>query len=171
MASLTEELINVLQNEQDIYNELIPITESKTRIIIKNDLNSLQEITEKEQIAVERLNSLEHKREEVIINIGTVLSRDPKTLNLRTMVKILEKRPEEQKILAALHDSLTKSIKRLTDANERNKALIDQSLEMIQFEMNLIQSTRMAPGSGNYTKGASRVEMQAAQTGMFDAKQ
>ena len=87
------------------------------------------------------------------------------------MVKILEKRPEEQKKLAELYDLLTAAIKRLSEVNERNKMLINQSLEMIQFEMNLIQSTRMAPGSSNYNKQASSFDMPAASSGMFDAKQ
>ena len=171
MASLTEELINVLQKEQEIYQQLIPITEQKTKVIIQNDLKALQEITEQEQQAVEQLNALERRREEIIINMGTVLNRDPKTLKLKNMVKLLEKRPEEQKKLAELYDLLTASIRRLSEINERNKTLINQSLEMIQFEMNLIQSTRMAPGSSNYNKQASSFDMPAASSGMFDAKQ
>ena len=171
MASLTEELIGVLRKEQEIYQQLIPITEKKTKVIIQNDLKSLQEITESEQKAVERLNALERRREEVIVNMGTVLNRDPRTLKLKNMVKLLEKRPEEQKQLAELYDSLTASIRRLSEINERNKTLINQSLEMIQFEMNLIQSARMAPGSSNYNKQASSFDMPAASSGMFDAKQ
>mgnify|MGYP006789342631 FL=1 len=171
MASLTEELIQVLQEEQDIYQQLTPIAEEKTKVIIKNDLQSLQEITAREQQAVEKLNALERRREEIIVNMGTVLNRDPRTLKLKNMVKILEKRPEEQRKLAELYDCLTASIKRLSEVNERNKVLINQSLEMIQFEMNLIQSTRMAPGSSNYNKQASSFDMPAASSGMFDAKQ
>lgn len=171
MASLTEELIDVLEKEDAVYKQLIPITEEKTKVIIKNDLDALQAITDKEQDAVERLSALEKKRGEIMINMGTVLNRDPKTLKLRTMVELLAKRPAEQKRLAVLHDSLTAQIKHLAALNDKNKMLIDQSLEMIQFEMNLIQNTRMVPGTGNYTRGASTVDMPIAGTGMFDAKQ
>ena len=86
MASLTEELISVLTEEQDVYRELIPISEQKTKVIIQNDLQSLQEITEREQQAVEKLNMLERRREEVVVNMGTVLNRDPRTLKLKNMV-------------------------------------------------------------------------------------
>ena len=171
MASLTEELIRVLQEEQELYRNLIPIAEEKTRVIVKNDLQALQEITAREQQAIEQLNALERRREEVIVNMATVLNRDPRTLKLKNMVKLLEKRPEEQKKLAELYDLLTASIRRLSEINERNKVLINQSLEMIQFEMNLIQSTRMAPGSGNYNKQASAFDVPAGASGMFDAKQ
>ncbi len=171
MASLTEELINVLEKEHEAYDRLIPITERKTRVIISGDLEELQKITDEEQSVVDQVSALEKKREEIIINMGTVLNRDPKTLKLKMMVKLLEKRPQEQKRLANLHDLLSAQLKRVAAQNDKNKMLINQSLEMIQFELNLIQSSRMTPGTGNYTKGASTVDVPVAGTGMFDAKQ
>ncbi len=171
MASLTEELIYILQSELDTYEELLPIVEKKTRIIVENDLQTLRDITEKEQIAVERVQSLERKREEVIKNMATVMNKKPGDLSLKNVIKLLDKRQDEQLKLSRLHDSLTGIIKRLQVINERNSSLIKQSLEMIEFNLNLIQSTRMAPGNSNYTRGASRFEMQDYRTGMFDAKQ
>jgi len=90
---------------------------------------------------------------------------------MKAIITLLENQPEEQKELTLIHDSLTNTINQLVELNKKNKSLIQQSLEMIEFNMNLIQSTRMSPGSTNYTKGASQFEMPAAQTGMFDAKQ
>ena len=51
-----------------------------------------------------------------------------------------------------------------------NKKLIEQSLEMISYNMNILQSTRIVPGN-NYTRNAGQWDMTASQTGMFDAKQ
>ncbi|ABX40691.1 flagellar protein FlgN [Lachnoclostridium phytofermentans] len=171
MASLIQELITTLREEEQLYQEMIPIAAKKTRVIIDNDLASLQQITEEEQVTVEKVNALERKREEVIVNIGTVINRKSDTLTMKTIITLLENQPEEQKELSLIHDSLTTTINQLVELNHKNKSLIQQSLEMIEFNMNLIQSTRMSPGSTNYTKGASQLEMPAAQTGMFDAKQ
>lgn len=63
MASLIEELVAVMESEDAIYRDLIPVAENKTRIIIDNDLQALQEITAQEQRIVERINALERKRE------------------------------------------------------------------------------------------------------------
>lgn len=171
MASLIEELVMVLKQEEEIYKSLLPVVEQKTQIIIRNDLTALQKITEQEQFAVERINALEHKRDEVIVNMGIVLSRDPRTLTLKKLIGLLDRQPKEQKELTLLHDSLTMILKKLSDANLRNQSLIEQSLEMIEFNMNLIQSTRMSPGSGNYTKNAYESSASVGQTGMFDARQ
>ena len=171
MAGLIDELVNTMSQENDIYKELIPIAEEKTRVIIKNDLDALQKITEQEQLTIEKINALEKKREEVVINIGTVLSRDPKELNMKALIKIMGKQPEEQKALSRIHDELGETLRRLVTINDRNKELINQSLEMIEFNMNLIQSTRMAPGVNNYTRSAGESSIRQAGTGMFDAKQ
>ncbi|HHU74485.1 MAG TPA: flagellar protein FlgN [Clostridiales bacterium] len=171
MASLLEELIGVLDKELDLYQNLIPVSEEKTRIIVRNDLNGLQEITAKEQAVVDSIRALERRREEIMANIKTVLNRKSDQLNLGTLIQILDKQPEEQKKLSALHDNLKNTIGRLTEINARNKTLIEQSLEMIEFNMNFIQSTRMAPGNNTYTRGASQYGNDSYQAGMFDAKQ
>ncbi|WFR56811.1 flagellar protein FlgN [Anaerocolumna sp. AGMB13025] len=171
MASLIEELIDTLQQEYEIYKKLIPIAENKTEVIVSNDLITLQDITEREQAMIEAINALERKRDEVVINIGTVVNKDPGTIHIRTVIQILEKQPKEQKQLSEIHDNLKNTIQRLVEINNHNKSLIQQSLEMIEFNMNFIQSTRMSPGNLSYNKGASQFDMPSLQTGMFDAKQ
>lgn len=171
MASLIEELIDVLEQEYQLYKELIPIADGKTQIIVKNDLNSLQEITSKEQNAIDQISSLEHKREAVMLNIKTVINRKSKEFSLKDLIGLLDKQPKEQKALSMIHDNLKVTIQRLVAINNRNQSLIQQSLEMIEFNMNFIQSTRMSPGNNTYTKRASRYDAQMRGTGMFDAKQ
>jgi flagellar biosynthesis/type III secretory pathway chaperone len=171
VASLIDELIDVLEQEYDIYKQLIPIVEEKTKVIVKNDLIALQDITDKEQLAVDHVGALEHRRDIIMNNIKTVLSRRSGDLTLSTLIKLMEKQPQQQKALSLIHDKLKDTIQRLDKANNRNKLLIQQSLEMIEFNMNFIQSTRMSPGNNTYTRKASEYMAQTQGTGMFDAKQ
>ena len=171
MASLIDELIDILEKEYEVYQQLIPIANEKTQVIVKNDLTSLQEITGKEQSAVDRINSYERKREAVMLNIKTVINRKAQEFNLKTLIELMEKQPKEQKALSIIHDNLKDTIQNLIEINSRNKHLIQQSLEMIEFNMNFIQSTRMSPGNNTYTKSASQYVAQERGTGMFDAKQ
>ena len=171
MASLIDELIDTLEKEYEIYQQLIPVAEEKTQVIVKNDLSSLHEITAKEQLAIDKINALENKRETVMMNIKTVINRKSDSINLKTLISLLEKQPREQKALSKIHDKLKDTIHRLVQVNDRNRSLIQQSLEMIEFNMNFIQSTRMSPGNNTYTRSASQYEAQAQGTGMFDAKQ
>lgn len=173
MASLIDELITVLQQEEEIYRSLIPVSEKKTEILVRRDMKLLQEVTEQEQALLDQAAALGHKRESVIQNMGTVLNRPSQDLNLVRLIDLLAKQPEEKKRLSTLHDSLVQVMKRLVDVNEKNKDLIENSLEMIEFNMNFIQSTRMSPGNNNYDKNATSAN--SADTGYsagsFDAKQ
>lgn len=169
VASLMEDLITVLSAETVLYEQLLPIAEQKTRIIVENDLEKLEKITAEEQTFVDKVTVLEKKRMEIMFNIGTVINRNPEHLKIKDIIKFLERQPKEQKELSMLHDKLKQTVEKLMEANSRNKTLILQSLEMVEFNMNFVQSTRMAPGNNNYTKMAtSMVDGSGMQMRTFD---
>ena len=170
MASLMQELIATLRKEQAAYQELLPVVEQKTQAIIANDLQKVQSITEVEQAAIGKISGLEQKRTEIMKNISVVLNKKVSDLTLPNLIKLLERQPQEQEALAQIHTELRALLKRLSEVNGHNKNLIEQSLEMISYNMNLLQSTRIVPGN-NYTRNAGQWDMTASQTGMFDAKQ
>lgn len=170
LASLIDELLETLNEEKEIYEELAPISERKTQVLIKEDLEELKEITDKEQFLVDKVSIVDRKREKVIKNISVVLNKDPKELDLATLGNILCKQPDERKKLDQIHDSLKKIMSRLVIANEQNKELIENSLGMIEFNMNYIKSTRMSPGNNNYNRNAATSYTDSSRGG-FDAKQ
>ena len=171
MASLIEELINILEEEYKIYSSLIPIANEKTQVIVDNNIAALQEITAKEQKAIDKITALEHKRGKVMEDIKTVLGKKGENLNLKALIELLKGQEKEQKVLAQLHDKLKDTVNYLAGINNRNKSLIEQSLEMIDFNMNFLQSLRMLPGNNTYNKYASQNYDEIPGTGMFDAKQ
>ena len=149
MASLMEELIDTLDAEEVLYGKLIPVEEEKTRAIISNDLEALQDIATREHELVDRTTALEGKREQVAMDIATVLGKDPKTITLEQIVEVLQ----------------------LQQVNNQNKELLKEAIDMVEFNMNVIRSTRMSSGSSNYSSDAAEVAGMAPQHGMFDAKQ
>lgn len=171
MASLIDELISSLSAEKAIYEQLIPISEKKTRVLVQNDLEELKKITAQEQLLVDKAGIIGHRREEIIKNIGVVLNKKPEELDLTSLTRLLAKQPQEKEALAALHDSLRIIMKRLVEVNERNKKLIENSLEMIEFQTNFIQSTRMSPGNNNYNRNATNIYTADYGGRGFDAKQ
>ena len=60
----------------------------------------------------------------------------------------------------------------LQRTNEQNKELLTNALEMVEFEMNLVQAMKAAPETANYTRGAySAGDTMGVVSGGFDAKQ
>lgn len=172
MASLMENLISVLQDEAKAYEELLELSMKKTPIIVNGDLEGLQKITDEEQDIVARINHLETGREEVTKDIANVLNKDVKKLKLTDIIQLLAQRPVEQKQLAGAHDRLKNAVNQMARVNEQNKGLIQQSLEMVEFDLNLIHSMKSAPQTANYNRGAysSGAVMGNVNSG-FDAKQ
>lgn len=172
MASLMENLISVLEAEGTAYEELLELSMRKTPIIIGGDLEGLQKITDEEQMIVARINHLETKREEVTKDIANVLNKDVTKLKLADIIRMLSQRPAEQNRLAAAHDKLKEAVGQMKKINEQNRDLIQRSLEMVEFDLNLIQSMKSAPQTANYNRGAysSGYAMGNSRSG-FDAKQ
>lgn len=171
MASLMEELIDTLDKEDRLYADLIPIQEEKIRAIIANDLDSLSRLQGQEQVLVDQVGNLENKRLHVTEDIATVLGIKPEEMNLEKLVNKLNNQPKEKETLEKLHDRLKQTMGRLQELNLQNKKLLTEALEMVEFNMNVIRSTRMSSGSSNYSSNAAQVDYGDYGAGMFDAKQ
>ena len=172
MASLMENLIAVLEQESSEYEGLLELSQKKTPVIVSGNLEQLQKITDDEQELVGRISHLEKKRTEVTADIANVLNRDVNTLKLTNLIDMLAARPVEQAKLARAHDRLQASVRGLQRTNEQNRELLANALEMVEFELNLLQAAKAAPETANYTRGAYNTgDTMGVSGGGFDAKQ
>ena len=172
MASLMEDLIEVLGQESGLYEELLKLSGSKTPVIVAGDLDRLTAITDDEQRVVERIAVLDKKRQQSMRDIADVLNKDVRTLTITDLIALLGKRPAEARALAAGRDRLKEVAGRVRLVNEQNKQLLLSSLEMVEFEMNILQASRKAPETANYTRLAGAAgDTIGISAGRFDAKQ
>lgn len=170
MASLIDDLIDVLKKETQQYKELITISSEKTRIIVKNDIEKLRQITAMEQDHLSILVNLEKKREEVTSDIALVMNIPLKDVTIRKIIDILEGQQDARIRLSEVHDDLKTTLKRFGAINEQNQKLIQESLEFINFNLNYIKGMYQAPEVANYTKDAFNTSPKM-DIGVFDAKQ
>lgn len=172
MASLMENLIDVLNKEGSEYEVLLGLSQKKTPFIVNGSLDELQKITDDEQEQVSKIANLDKKRAEITADIANVLNKDVETLKLSDLITMLSARPAEQKALAEAHDKLSEAVHGLKRVNEQNKELLSNALEMVEFEMNLMQSMQAAPETANYNRGAYNTgNTMGVSSGRFDAKQ
>lgn len=172
MASLMETLIDVLDKESAEYEKLLELTMKKTPVIVSENLDELAKITDEEQIIVSRINHLDTLREEAVNDIANVLNKDVTKLKITDLIKMLAPRPEEQVKLATAFDGLKEHVRAVKRVNEQNRELIESALEMVQFNMNVLQSIKSAPETANYNRGAYNTGDAIGTNHMsFDAKQ
>ena len=73
MASLIDSLINIMNDENRQYTELLDLSNNKTTAIVKGDVGQLQEIFGKEQKLIDILNRLEMERQSCVADICKIL--------------------------------------------------------------------------------------------------
>ena len=171
MASLIEELIDTLNKENDEYGRLLELSKRKSAVIVSRDIPALEKITDDEQDVMTTIGKLDAKREQVTRDIADVINKDVESLKLSVLIDLLSKQPDEQRRLSLVHDKLKVTVESVRTINESNRQLIEQSLEMVDFDLNMIKSMRQAPETNNYGRSAMSVGETLGSVRGFDAKQ
>ena len=171
MASLMEELIDVLEKENQEYEKLLKLSMRKSDAVALRNVAQIEQITDEEQIVATDITRLDSKREEVTKDIANVLNKDVESLKLSVLVELMSRQPAEQKRLSDIHDKLKETVHRVKMVNENNAKLIAEALEMVEFDMNLLRSLRQAPQTANYGRNAVNAGAELGAVKGFDAKQ
>ena len=172
MASLMEALIEVLEKENLEYRNLLELSMKKTPVIVSDDVKALAQITDEEQIIVSRINHLDNQRNEAVNDIANVLNKDVTKLKIVDLIDMLAARPQEQAKLASVFDDLRRNVRAVKRINEQNRELIENALELVQLNMQVLQSMNKAPETANYNRGACNTgDVIGTVNKAFDAKQ
>ena len=170
MASLVEELVSILEEEEHIYKTLLGYGEQKRQILIQGDVPALEELTGLEQNASDMLLSYSNKQVRVLNDIATVLGKGSEKMTVTTLIGLLASQPEVQEKLIVARDALLDSANKMQRLNRQNEVLIRQAMELAEFDLTLFKSMRQAPETANYDKNAYNTGSILGSTG-FDAKQ
>lgn len=154
MASLVEDLLIDLQTENDTYQELVDLSDVKREAIIHGKVDELEGITAREEEISNRLKSLETKRTNILKDMAVVLGHDGEQMTVTNVIEQLGTQPKEQQALTEARDRLVETASQLQFANQQNSILLQQALEMVEFDLTLFKSLKQAPETANYNKSA-----------------
>ena len=170
MASLVEELILVLEEENKIYSELSEYAEKKRQILIEADIEALEKLTVLEQNASDELLSKSNRHVAILKDIAVVLGKDSSDITVTKLIEYLETQPIFQQKLIVARDNLLHTATELKQKNNLNEILLNQAMEMTEFDITLFKSMRQAPQTANYNRNAYNTGTLLGGSG-FDAKQ
>ncbi len=135
MASLYDELVSNLNEQLEYYGELSAIALEKTSVVVKNDIDSLSKINTVENMLVVRLEKLDKKNKEILNDILMVTGKKLDKVTVRNIAKLLSN--EEGAELERLTKELYEVATQMKEINEKNRILVDTSLEFADFSMNV----------------------------------
>lgn len=149
MATLLEVLLDTINEEIKIYDELLAIGKEKKNIIIKNQVEVLKQMNTVEISLTNKLKKLSKKRLESFEDIKMVLGLTGQA-TLSNIAQKLKDEKEKTELLKA-RDKLKEISIELGEVNQINRNLIGNSLDYIDFSINLIRQTS-SDETGTYSK-------------------
>lgn len=163
LKELVDNLILTLEKENQIYLEVLELSKNKKKVIIDSKIKELEKITEKEKSFVVTLIKIEEARDKIVNEILKKLG----ILEIENVSDLLKYLDGEQKnSLTFAKNNLMKTIRDVSEQNDFNKKLLEQSLELIEFNIDVL-TTRGDSGL-NYSKDARDEEKE--KRSMFDIK-
>ncbi|MDD6481655.1 MAG: flagellar protein FlgN [Lachnospiraceae bacterium] len=168
MASLVDELVEVLGAEEKIYQKLIQYGEQKTDILVRADVPALEELTSCEQVASDDLIVQSNRQTQLLKDIATVVGRDGEIITVTQLIELLGTQPEAQNKLSSAKEKLLEAAEKLRTLNGQNITLLQQAIELNEFDLTLFKSMRQAPETANYDKSACNTGSILGKSG-FDA--
>jgi len=170
VASLMDNLVEVLEQENNWYEQLVELSKDKKQAIINGDVQTLEHITEQEQEISSALRNLDIKRDAVLKDMSDVLGKNFEEMTITRLIGYLGQQPQEQERLSKIRAKILTTGKEMQEWNKRNEVLLQQALEMVEFDLTLFKSMRQAPETANYDKNAYNTGDLLGSSG-FDAKQ
>ncbi len=154
MASLVEELVTVLEAEEKIYQTMMTYGKQKTDILIRADVPALEKLTSQERLAGDELVAWSNKQVQLLKDIATVLGSTKEKMTVTRLIGLLDSQPAVQKRLTTARDNLLAAADKMQRLNEQNVVLIQQAIELNEFDLTLFKSLRQAPETANYDRSA-----------------
>lgn len=142
-----DKLLNILNAELVIYMDVLQLSKKKTDILIEGKVSELENIVKLEQTYVLNVGRLENEREKLIKEIANSSDLDAEKLNISDLVKKVDSTRVEK--LTNIQSKITNVIDEIKNLNEMNSQLIKNSLEYINFSINLF-SEASTTGENNY---------------------
>ena len=133
------ELADVLGEEAAIYDLLVSAAKRKKDIVIRNDLPALDAVMQEENDAAGRLMRLERRRLSLSKSLGGILSIEENKITVMSIASKLSDNEEAER-LRLLAKRLRAQITELQGINGDVVALIEGTLEYIEFSINAIRA-------------------------------
>jgi flagellar biosynthesis/type III secretory pathway chaperone len=149
-----ERLKSVLQAEAEVYEELLKLAEVKQRILIDGKVPELEQVIKEEESLVAQVKQLEERRMEVHEQLADWFAVPLQDLIL-TRIAALAPEPHAGE-LAGIHRNMARTLALLGKLNQQNTQLVKQSLDYVNFSLNLIIGANDVPTYAEQRKGQKK---------------
>lgn len=166
-VSVLKPLFAVVDAMLNVHQELLALAHRKQDVLIRGDMEALSEITKQENALVPRIQKLEGERIEFGRLLAERIGVEPEQLTANRVVELAGD-AEERHRMSDLTDRLRIVIGELQALNDRNKQLIEQSLQFVRTSIEVLSESPQVPTYGG--SGETNSPYASGKTSYFDSK-
>lgn len=160
MMSL-QEVITAMEELSAIHDELIMLSEQKANVIIENNIPALQQLLVSERKLVQKLEQSEKRRTDATERFAA--ERDLSDVTVTVILDNLDSEDEKQALEAAAVN-LAEKLADLKYKEQASKALVEQSMQFVQYSLNLLSP------SINHMNYGNDKEKKKSNRSVFDSR-
>ncbi len=155
MEAQIKQLFDILNRQTLVYESILKLSKQKTDLIVAGKIKELENLVKLEQALVLQISRLEKQREETSEELSSqlALQEDQNKISITNLLNHLNDEQQEQ--LKSFQQKMKEIVEELKNTNELNAKLIKQSLEYIEFSMNMITGTSVS-GTQYEDKGTTK---------------
>ena len=137
---MINQLVEVMKEQAERYNELLGLSLEEKDVLVQNDIDTLTKITNLKKIVITQNNRLETKRVSLAKDIAEVMGYGEGEIELSKLIELMGEQPEATE-LTEVATQLRETMDKLRVANDENKLLLENSLEFVEYSINVIRSS------------------------------
>ena len=163
MDKLFLEIINNMEEEKEIYNQLIQLSEKKTELISNQRISDLDKLVGVEEEFIIRIGKLEDDRHKLLDKLGQ--KRGQGSITLSNLIEWSQGKDRDNFI--KLRDEFNEIIEKLNQLNQINAKLIRSNLDYVEFAIQFMTGENRS-GQVYESKGETKKISQSRN--LFDSK-
>lgn len=154
-------LLNQLEIIHQLHLELLEVSQAKTELVKKGDMENLQQLLKLEQKLILEIDAAEKERQKISETLVPAIEK-PSLEDCLAYVS-----PEQQKAVVEKREELKGVIAQIELQNNLNYELLQQSLHYVHMSLNLFHPKEETI---NYGPPKGKKVKQTAPAGMFQTK-
>lgn len=160
-----DRILFALEAEKTIYEKLLSLSLEKKDLIIEGKVNELNNIVQMEGSMILEIGKIEDEREKAVEELAKELKLSRENITVTYICDVLKDNRCIQ--IREVAKAIANILGQFKEVNDINGKLIKQSLEYINFSINLITDS-IQPHNGIYEANAD--EDKEKKVSLFDAK-
>lgn len=162
-------ILETLSKLERMHRSLLELTKQKTEYVKVGDMEQLDGLLKKEQMHVAAIETLEVQRQKQVKDYlqanGVAVAE---TVTLSDVIAATQ--GEQQQQLSNMREQLLAVVNELKEHNKLNQKLIMQSLQFVNFSLDLVRPQRHQTNTFNYSGDEVRGQGTVGKKSYYDSQ-